>query len=65
MQNEWIIEVLGDLRAFAATNDLPGLASELEDTIVAATVELAQDGWAEDGAERHERTTGTVLRAVV
>lgn len=43
MSKNWIIEVLGDLRGFAATNDMPILASQLEEAIVVAATELGQD----------------------
>jgi hypothetical protein len=49
MKNEWIIEVLRDLRSFASENDLPRLADQLDEALVVATVELVQ----------HLPTTGT------
>ena len=41
MQNEWIVDVLRDLKKFSSTNKLEGLAEQLEDTIMVATAELA------------------------
>jgi hypothetical protein len=42
MSKDWIIEVLGDLKGFAATNDLPTLAAQLEEAIVVAAAEVGQ-----------------------
>lgn len=41
MQNDWILDVLTDLKAFAATNGLSQLSETLEDALVIATAELA------------------------
>lgn len=41
MKNDWILDVLADLRAFAQENDLPKLVAQLEDTSLVAAVELA------------------------
>ena len=41
MKNDWILDVLTDLRAFAAKNGLPDLAARLGDTAQAAALELA------------------------
>ncbi len=41
MQNDWIIDVLTDLSAFAKCNGLPALAEQLEETALVASVELA------------------------
>lgn len=43
MAKEWIIDVLGDLRGFAQTNDLPTLADQLEETLVVAVAEIGGD----------------------
>lgn len=60
MRQNWILEVLGDLHGFAASNDLPELAAQLEETIAVAATELAQrpqDGdTGLDGAETGRRT---------
>jgi hypothetical protein len=42
MSKEWIIEVLEDLKGFAATNDLPNLAEQLDEALVVAVTELEQ-----------------------
>lgn len=46
MAKEWVIEVLGDLRGFARTNDLPTLAEQLDEAITVALTEIpsALDG---------------------
>lgn len=41
MQNDWILDVLTDLKAFAAANGLGQLSDTLEDTLVIAAAELA------------------------
>lgn len=43
MSKNWIIMVLGDLRGFAASNDLPILAQQLEEAIVVAHAEIGED----------------------
>lgn len=40
MTNDWIIDVLTDLRKFSATNSMGRLADRLDDTIQVATKEL-------------------------
>ncbi|MDP7186352.1 MAG: hypothetical protein QGI08_11570 [Paracoccaceae bacterium] len=41
MQNDWIIDVLADLNAFAKCNGMPALASQLEIAADVASVEIA------------------------
>jgi len=41
MSNEWIIDVLTDLRTFAQTNGMEATAAELEDACLVALAELA------------------------
>ncbi|MEM9707167.1 MAG: hypothetical protein AAF871_00115 [Pseudomonadota bacterium] len=41
MMNDWIIDVLADLKTFADKNDLPSLAAELEKTALVAAAEIA------------------------
>ena len=41
MGQKWIIDVLSDLQAFAWQNDLPLLANQLEQTVLAARAEIA------------------------
>lgn len=41
MTNQWILDVLADLRAFARLNGLENLAQHLDETCVVAAAELA------------------------
>ena len=41
MKNDWILDVLADLNAFAKANGLKALAEQLEDTSLVAAAELA------------------------
>lgn len=41
MENTWIIDVIGDLRTFAAQNGLPKLADQLDDTALIAAAEMS------------------------
>lgn len=41
MQNDWILDVLTDLRAFASANGLGALAEQLDDTTLVAATEIA------------------------
>ncbi len=41
MKNEWILDVLDDLTAFAKVNGMPSLAEQLADTSLLAACELA------------------------
>lgn len=44
MQNEWILDVLADLKTFAQKNGLGALAEQLDDTRYVASTELAASG---------------------
>lgn len=41
MRNDWILDVLTDLKAFAVANGLGALADQLDDTRLIAAAELA------------------------
>lgn len=41
MKNEWILDVLTDLKSFAHMNALPKLAEQLSDVAEVAAIELA------------------------
>jgi hypothetical protein len=41
MTNDWIIDVLVDLKKFSASNNLSVLAEQIDDTIMIASNELA------------------------
>ncbi|HKL04421.1 MAG TPA: hypothetical protein VJ929_01245 [Roseovarius sp.] len=42
MQNEWILDVLADLKGFADQNGMTALAEQLADTRLVAGAELAR-----------------------
>ncbi|MDQ2092120.1 hypothetical protein [Marimonas arenosa] len=44
MKNDWILDVLTDLKAFAKANGLVALAEQLEDASLVAAAEIASDG---------------------
>ena len=39
-RNDWILDVLADLKTFAMSNDLPRLAEQLDDTALVAMAEI-------------------------
>ena len=41
MRNDWILDVLADLKSFAQTNGLPALAEQLRSTADLAAIEIA------------------------
>ena len=43
MTQDWIVDVLADLRSFALQNNLGALAEQLDDTILVAAAEVAQN----------------------
>lgn len=43
-QNDWILDVLADLKAFAMANGLCALAEQLDDTTIVAAAEIASNG---------------------
>ncbi|MFD1157638.1 hypothetical protein [Roseovarius aestuarii] len=52
MQNEWILDVLADLKTFAQQNGLGVLAEQLDDTQLVAASELALIGEGQIADER-------------
>lgn len=48
--NEWILDVLADIKAFALANDLRALAEQLDDTTLIAAAEIASQ--AEEARKR-------------
>lgn len=42
MSQEWIVDVLSDLKSFAHQNGMDSLAEQLDDTMMVAAAELAQ-----------------------
>lgn len=63
MKNDWILDVLADLRTFAHENELPSLAASIEDTSLIAAAEITS---AETGVQIAPRGdvghVGSVLR---
>ncbi|MDF1729069.1 MAG: hypothetical protein P1U53_15115 [Sulfitobacter sp.] len=39
-RNDWILDVLADLKSFALSNELPQLAEQLDDTALIAMAEI-------------------------
>ncbi|PSL22221.1 hypothetical protein CLV88_101646 [Shimia abyssi] len=65
MKNDWILDVLADLRTFALANGLEDLADQLDDTRMVAACEIVS--MAEKvGTARHgdDAKTGNVIRGV-
>ena len=61
MANDWIIDVLADLRTYAGANGLTALAEQLDDATLVAAAEIASSGeCATDGAK-----FGTVYRSAL
>jgi hypothetical protein len=58
MSNDWITDVLGDLKRFAQSNDMPLLAESLGEALVLARVEGAPAG----GAPNHDAAIGRTAR---
>lgn len=56
MQNDWILDVLTDLRTFAHQNGLGALAEHLDDTRLVAAAELALN---DRDLTPHERASAT------
>jgi hypothetical protein len=64
MRNDWIIDVLADLKFFAHANGLPALAEQLDDATLVAASEIAlADGRMSDGKFCLEQRNGDVHRA--
>lgn len=59
-QNEWILDVLADLKTFAASNGLKVLAEQLDDTKLVAAAEIAlQSEDVRAGADVNRSEPGT------
>ena len=54
MQSDWILDVLADLKTFAAANGLPALAEQLDDTAIVALAEIS-DLEQRTGRQGHEK----------
>lgn len=63
MSNEWMLDVIADLRTFADLNGMTRLSDELARASGVAHEEISKQ--AAQGAPRHEGVGRTVLRPVV
>ena len=57
MLQDWMIDVLADLRSFAQQNGMKTLSEQLDDTILVAAAELSQEAHV-----RHVTTPGYKAR---
>lgn len=63
MTNDWILDVLADLRAFAGKNNLTSLVTELDGVIEVAKVELGVgDGIVTGDTRRNASLAGAHYR---
>lgn len=62
MSQDWMIDVLKDIRQFARTNRFPGLAEVLDDAIMVAAVEIRDRGAIAEAVERHDVEVGECHR---
>ncbi|WP_172298446.1 hypothetical protein [Pseudoruegeria sp. HB172150] len=60
MANDWILDVIADLKAFANENGLSRTADQLDDVSLIAAVEIASEKRGQPGTARDERTPGFV-----
>lgn len=65
MSNDWMLDVLADLRSFADLNNMPRLANELELVAGVARDELHAIADPSGGALRDESVGRTLSRRVV
>lgn len=63
MGNDWILDVLADLKTYAQQNGLSALAVQLEETVQLARAEITSELGAPVAAVGHAGTAGTVHRA--
>jgi len=62
MKNEWILDVLADLKQFARKNGLADLAEQLDDTALVAATELtSQSGKMPLGLVGDGETAGSYI----
>jgi len=61
MANDWILDVLTDLKTYAKKNGLSALADQLDETTLIAATEIASvEGKAPRAAMQNAGTTGYV-----
>ena len=64
MTNEWILDVLADLKAFAVKNGLPALEEQMSDAMLVAANELAStEGSVPEVARQGTSYVGSLHRA--
>lgn len=51
MQQDWVLDVLADLKTFAQQNGMFTLAEQLDDTLIVAAGEIAAHGRCQSGVE--------------
>lgn len=61
MGNNWILDVLSDLKAFAQTNNMPILAEQLGDASLVAAAEMTSST---EGASEGAHGNDTAVRSV-
>lgn len=64
MSQEWMIDVLTDLKDFARRNGLMGLAEQLDDTILVAVTELRCRANGPAGSDGHAGANSCVPRTL-
>lgn len=52
MEQDWVLDVLDDLKAFAQQNGMFSLAEHLDDTLIVAAAELAAHGGRNNGVSQ-------------
>ena len=63
MSNNWILDVLADLKSFALRNELSALAEQLDDTTLIAATEIAtKEGGAQSVRGADAGQTGSIHR---
>ncbi len=65
MTNDWILDVLKDLKTFAKKNGLTALAEQLDDTALIAAAEISSnEGAVQEMSNWEVGETGRVYRTV-
>ncbi len=64
MKNDWILDVLADLKNFAVANGMPAVADKLNETAELAMIEIASDERKARTRNGNECTLGSHLREV-
>lgn len=59
MQEDWVLDVLTDLKTFAQQNGMFQFSEHLDDTLLVAAAELSAHGRRKGGAGQSENLRGT------